>query len=175
MALGKDRKRILIGGGYVYVKDYSESESPLYHPVGHTKESQVIDSNAQEDANDETGEYVGMLLGDVLQVIKTAFMQTSKEEIDLIRNLANKRCAVLYLVPVISGGDVRIDVYEFTEARVVPQVDMTFSTKLRTLPVEFRTLAQAEDLFCVDMHEDFPFWGREDLTFAETDVLIGRV
>jgi len=133
MALGKDRTRINIkGGGLLQLK---ELPAGSFLDVGYLKESEIIDNHATEDNNAETGEYVGLLLGDRKVIFKSALMQSSKDEIDLIRNSVGKTYEGRYQVPIADGTNVW-QLWALGELQIVPNFNLNFSTKRRDIPLE---------------------------------------
>lgn len=153
MALGKAVNRINIkGGGLLYIAE--NGATPTYNLVGYLKESQIIDSHAQEDANDETGEYVGLLLGDRKVQFKSSLMQTTKEEIDLLRDSIGTYFLARYQVTLNNG---QIQLWSLGLCQINPNVDLTFNTKQRALPLELILLkGQTTGLYYETAEVDSP-------------------
>ena len=83
MALGKDRTRVNIKGGGVL--EHSTNDS-VWNILGYLGETKFVDDIAQEDVHDEAGDLVNVLSGNRTPVLTSTLLQTTKEEIDVLRD-----------------------------------------------------------------------------------------
>ncbi len=139
MTLQKDRTRINIkGGGLAEIS--TDVETPSWQDLGYLQESQVVDNTDTEDSNDETGLYVGLLLGNEKVTFQTTLKQTSLDEFNLVRNNKGNDLLLRYQVKLNNG---KWQLWAFGLCQIMPGIDTTFNTSERQLPVEFVLLPGA--------------------------------
>ncbi|MFB0515168.1 MAG: hypothetical protein ACETWG_01015, partial [Candidatus Neomarinimicrobiota bacterium] len=121
MGLQKDRERIHSRGGYLEVKTNGSWLS-----VGYTAESKITDNTDIEQHHDENAEFLGLGLGNELITFETSLLQTTKDEIDLIRN--NKGAEIQARYKTWLSGISKWQLWALGAVQVDPNLDLAFST-----------------------------------------------
>lgn len=130
MALGKNTARVFkIGGGKLQLK---ELPSGSYQDVGYLQGTKITEKVDVEKVYDETGKKVGTFYGNVDANLTTILLQTSKEEIDMIRNSSGKTFAGRYTVKREDGKNHLFSFYKCVLSR---DVDLSFDNTPRKLPI----------------------------------------
>ena len=142
MALGKNTARVFkIGGGKLSLK---ELPSGSYQDVGYLQGTKITEKVDEEKVYDETGKKVGTFYGNTDATLTSTLLQTSKEEIDLLRNSSGKTYAARYQV---LREDGKVHLFSGYKCVLSRNLELNFDNTPRKLPLtmelQFDETAQA--------------------------------
>lgn len=95
----RDRRRINVkGGGDLRVREISPTASNTFLDVGYLSSTVITDEGTMVESPDEAGNYIDTKRGARKVTVVGTLKQSSKEEIDLLRNADGKYYDVYYRV-----------------------------------------------------------------------------
>lgn len=105
MALQKDRSRINVkGGGDLRLRELKPTASDTFLKIGNIKGTDFIDEHTMVESIDDAGNYIDTNSGARKFTIKTVLMQSSADEINLMRNAVGKYYELYYKVRLQNGN-----------------------------------------------------------------------
>lgn len=145
MALGLDRRRINVkGGGTLFIREIDPTPTAAFASVGFIKEDSFFDEHTMVESVDSAGRYIDTKSGSQHVRFETQLMQTSIDEINLLRNAflgsdAGRYYEIYYQVPLNNGDKQE---FLFPVARITPNVNLQFRAATeRTVNVVIHALA----------------------------------
>lgn len=159
MSLGKDRSRINVKGlGNLEIREREPVDAADFDDVGRLQGTDFADESTVVEVVDEQGNLVDALESERKGSIKSALLQSSIEEWNIMRNSLGKYYAARYF------GLSRPEIFHYIcieEAKIIPTITKSFKPGLQPLPLEIKMLAQTELSYDVPLYH-----------FAETKGLI---
>lgn len=145
MANQFDRRRVNVkGGGYLQIREIDPTPATPFSTIGFISDGELIDEYTMVEAIDDSGNYIDHKAGGRKVTFKATLMQSSKDEIDLMRLAEGKYHEVYYKVTLNNG---QIQEYVFPVCRLKPGAEMKFAAgTMRTIPLEIYALAPATAL-----------------------------
>jgi hypothetical protein len=140
MALQRDRSRINVkGGGLMKIRQIAPAASDSFLDVGYIKDSELGDAFTMVDSINDAGKFIDTNAGAHKVVWKTTLMQSSIDEINLIRTAEGKYFDLYYSCPLANGN-----VQEFSAAivKIKPGAVLAFkSATERNIAIEITFLS----------------------------------
>lgn len=137
MSLGKNRGRILAKGiGNLWIAEKEPTLGP-FQSAGYIKSTSIQDVHTTEDHVDETGSLVHVGDKDQIASVVSQLMQTSTDELSLIRNAGGKIHAVRYC-GVSSNG--LFQYFSFDNVKIDPSVNRNYQVGEQLLDLKFKAL-----------------------------------
>lgn len=134
MAISRDRKRIIVRGlGLLEVLQVDPTPDTEFADVGYIKSTAFTDEQASEPIVDERGDLADVKVQSQTVTLESQMQQTTKDEVDLIRNADGKIYALRY------SGSPQPDRGEYwcvEQARIVPMQSLTFQPGERNIPLK---------------------------------------
>jgi hypothetical protein len=152
MANQYDRRRINVkGGGTLMIRaiDPTGATPTSFVSVGFIKDDTFVEEHTMVESIDSAGNYIDTKSGGRKVRWETTLMQTSKDEIDLLRNAAAvgqaEKYFEAYYKVVLNNGAVQE--FLFPICRISPSVTLEFkSATERTLKIVINAVAPAAAL-----------------------------
>lgn len=145
MALQKDRSRINVkGGGDLRIRELKPTPTSTFSKIGHIKGTDFIDEHTMVESIDDSGNYIDTNSGARKAMIKSVLMQSSLEEINLMRNAVGKYYEVYYRCVLANGS---IQELSIAVAKIKPGAVLAMkSATERDIELEIYCLAPNADL-----------------------------
>lgn len=144
MALQKDRRRVNVkGGGILQVREIDPGTG-TFADLGFISDDVFTDEHTMVESIDSKGDYIDTKSGARKVQWTSTLMQTSKEEIDLMRNAEGKYYELYYKVVL---NNANIQEFVIPIARITPGAVLEFkSATQRTIKLTITALAPAAAL-----------------------------
>lgn len=145
MANQFDRRRISVkGGGLLQLREIDPTPTTSFSTIGFISATEFLDSHTLVESIDDKGDFIDTKSGARAVSLKTTLMQTTKEEIDWMKNAEGKYFEAYYKVTLNNG---QIQELVMPVCRVKPGVELSFqSATQRTIALEVHVLAPATAL-----------------------------
>jgi hypothetical protein len=138
--IGYNRRRIFVKGlGNFEVRQTDPTVETAFSNVGFHESTEISDLFGSEDQMDETGILVDIPVQTRTVKGVTQLMQSSKDEIDLIRNATAKLYAVRFHGLAGTGF---WQFFSFPESRINPSLPLGYAVGKRLLPLSWGTFNQ---------------------------------
>ena len=140
MAVSRDRTRQNAkGGGLLQLRQISPNASNTFLDVGYLGGTDLDDKHETIDAKDETGIYVDLLDGGQVAQIKSVLMQSSIDEINLVKTASGLYFELYYKVNLNNG---RIQEINAAICKITPGVTLAYKGQTqRTIAITITLLS----------------------------------
>jgi len=141
MALGKSRTSINVkGGGDFWIRELSPTATNTYSQLGYIASTDFIDEASMVGEPDEAGNLIDSKRGARKCTVSIVLKQTGIDEINLLKNAANKYYEGYYKVPVKNG--TMVQEVSIPLMKITPKISLKFASATeRQLPVDITMLA----------------------------------
>ena len=147
MALGQNRRRLFVKGlGTFDFRETWPTDDEVEQALGFLQDVQHMDDYDMEEVMSDQGHMINYLPKTQKVTGIANLLQTTKEEIDVLRNSPGKLYAIRYHGV---AGDGYWQYYMYPEVRLTPTVNLKYAVGLRVLPVAFAALHQSEVAYSI--------------------------
>jgi hypothetical protein len=140
MALGLSRTRINVkGGGDIQIREINPTPSDTFLSLGSVKDVTFIDEYGMVESIDGAGDYIDTKPGSRHAHVTAMLQQSTKEEIDVMKDAAGKHYEIYYTVTLNDGS-----FQEFVApiCRITPGMNLAFASATeRTIALDIHFLA----------------------------------
>lgn len=157
MALGKDTDRVFkIGGGILYLK---EMPSGSFTEIGYLGGTKIVEKVDSEKVYDETGKHVGSFNGNRDVTLESTLLQSAVDEIDLLKDSADKIYMARYQVLREDGN---YHLFSFFNCKIIRDFEINFDNTPRRLPLRL-------DVMYSDDEDYLDYWDHKEVAAAPED------
>jgi len=136
MALGKNRRRINVkAGGTLLLRELSPTPTDAFSDAGYIESLVVNDEATMIDIPDAEGNMIEYLSGQRRVGLEITLSQSSKDEIDVIKDADGKYYDLFYAVPLVNLSETQQWSFCLVKFKPGPNLNFAGATK-RTIKLE---------------------------------------
>lgn len=140
MALGLKRTSINVkGGGDIQIREIDPTPSDTFLSLGSVKDVNFIDAYGMVESIDGAGDFIDNKPGSRAAMVTATLMQTTKDEIDVMKDAADKLYELYYTVTL---NNASFQEFVAPIVRITPGMNLTFASATeRTIALDIKFLA----------------------------------
>lgn len=136
--MAKNRRLISVkGGGLLKVRELDPTPTTSFTDLGYLGESKLSDTYNVVESKDDAGHFIDAKEAGEMVKFESSLLQTSKTEIDFMKNAADKYFEAYYQVKLNNGS---YQEYLFPVCRITPGAEMEFKAGERRIKITVNAL-----------------------------------